>query len=393
VVHLLTRDCSAQRRHQKVIEEAPAPFLPDDVRHRIHAAAVDLAASVGYTNAGTVEFLLDADSGEFYFLEMNTRLQVEHPVTEEVTGLDLVEVQLSVAAGKRLPFTQDDIVPVAHAIEARIYAEDAYAGFLPQAGTATTVIWPARARVDHDLAPGQVVSTSFDPMLGKVIATGPDRERARHALVEALDETVILGLTTNTGFLRELAAGDPFARGEIDTAWLDRNPPEAPDPAPARELAAHLWQAAHASTSGPFAADGFRIAGPPAPARVDFEDGSVTLGDPPARLPVAIVTEHSVELAHHGQRHVFARPDAAADHGVAVGDGTVVAPMPGTVLDVRVTEGQAVSAGDVLGVVEAMKMELALKAPYDGVVAAVSAVTGAQVALGDALFTMEAAHE
>ncbi len=241
---------------------------------RIHAAAVDLAASVGYTNAGTVEFLLDSDTGDFYFLEMNTRLQVEHPVTEEVTGLDLVELQLAVAAGARLPFAQDDIVPVAHAIEARVYAEDAYAGFLPQAGTATTVAWPARARVDHDLAPGQVVSTSFDPMLGKVIAVGPDRESARRRLVEALDDTAILGLTTNTGFLRELAVGGAFARGEIDTAWLDRNQPEAPDPAPARELAGHLWQRAHAPESGPFAADGFRIGGPPAEVRVDFEDGS-----------------------------------------------------------------------------------------------------------------------
>ncbi|WP_183096299.1 ATP-binding protein, partial [Nocardioides stalactiti] len=207
VLHLLTRECSAQRRHQKVIEEAPAPYLSDDVRDRIHAAAVDLARSVGYTNAGTVEFLLDAESGEFYFLEMNTRLQVEHPVTEEVTALDLVELQLAVAAGLRLPLAQADVVPVAHAIEARVYAEDAYAGFLPQAGTASTVVWPTAVRVDHDLAPGQVVSTAFDPMLGKVIAVGPHREAARRRLVDALDETAVLGLTTNTGFLRELAAG------------------------------------------------------------------------------------------------------------------------------------------------------------------------------------------
>ncbi|KAA1427916.1 acetyl/propionyl/methylcrotonyl-CoA carboxylase subunit alpha [Nocardioides antri] len=393
VIHLLTRECSVQRRHQKVVEEAPAPNLADDVRERIHEAAVELARAVGYTNAGTVEFLLDADTGEFYFLEMNTRLQVEHPVTEEVTGVDLVEAQLHVAVGDRLRYQQDDIVPAGHAIEARVYAEDAYAGFLPQAGTATAVHWSFRARVDHALEPGQVVSTSYDPMLGKVVVFAPDRERARRTLVRALDDTAILGLTTNTGFLRGLVAGEAFGNGEIDTAWLDRNEVPRPDPAPARELAAHAWQRAHATRSGPFASDGFRIGGPPAPVRVDFEDGSVVLGPPPAASsehPVTIVTAHGVELSHHGQRYVFLRPDAAADHGVDSGDGTVVAPMPGTVLDVRVTEGDTVAAGDVLGVVEAMKMELALKAPYDGVVSAVTAATGDQVALGAPLFTVEA---
>ncbi|MDZ5619550.1 biotin carboxylase N-terminal domain-containing protein [Nocardioides sp. HM23] len=394
VVHLLTRECSAQRRHQKVIEEAPAPYLPDEVRHRIHTAAVDLARSVGYTNAGTVEFLLDAATGEFYFLEMNTRLQVEHPVTEEVTGLDLVQLQLLVAAGHPLPFDQESVHESGHAMEARVYAEDAYHGFLPQAGRATLVQWPTGrpgTRVDQALESGQVVSTSFDPMLGKVIGSGRDREQARNVLINALDETVILGLTTNTGFLRELAVSDAFAKGEIDTAWLDRNQVEPPDPAPARELAAHAWQQAHARPDGPFASDGFRLGAPAAPVRVDFEDGSVVLHGPPDRLPPAIVTAHTVELAHHGQRYVFTRPDAAADHGPEAGDGTVVAPMPGTVLDVRVAEGDTVSSGDVLGTVEAMKMELALKAPYDGVVTTVAAATGDQVALGSPLFTVDPA--
>jgi acetyl-CoA/propionyl-CoA carboxylase, biotin carboxylase, biotin carboxyl carrier protein len=396
VLHLLTRECSVQRRHQKVIEEAPAPHLADDVRDRIHAAAVKLAEAVGYTNAGTVEFLLDADTGDFYFLEMNTRLQVEHPVTEEVTGVDLVELQLHVAAGEALRRTQDDIVPAGHAIEARVYAEDPYAGFLPQAGTATTVHWSLRARVDHALEPGQVVSTSYDPMLGKVIVFAPDRERARRTLVRALDDTVVLGLTTNTGFLRELAAGDAFANGEIDTAWLDRTEVLPPDPAPARELAAALWWEANGTHDGPFVSDGFRLGGPAAPIVVEFADGSAVVrgrhtprtSDGAERM-TSRVTVHGVELAHHGQRYVFARPDAAADHGVEVGDGTVVAPMPGTVLDVRVADGAEVAAGDVLGVVEAMKMELALKAPYDGVVTAVTASIGAQVALGDPLFIVE----
>ncbi len=400
VLHLLTRECSVQRRHQKVIEEAPAPRLTDNVRERIHASAVDLARSVGYTNAGTVEFLLDADTGDFYFLEMNTRLQVEHPVTELVTGLDLVAAQLRVAAGEGLGIEQTDVVPQCHAFEARVYAEDPFAGFLPQAGRASLVTWPGGpgVRVDHALEPGQVVSTSYDPMLGKVIVSGVDREHARRGLVRALDETTILGLTTNAGFLRKIAASEELEESTIDTAWLDRvEIPALPeDRDDARQVAGNLWRATNTPADGPFAADGFRSGGPPAPVRVDFEDGSVVVSNRwtrPDRLPPALVTPHGVELAHHGQRYVFARPDAAADHGPETGDGSVVAPMPGTVLDVRVAEGDRVAAGDVLGTVEAMKMELALKAPYDGVVTAVAAATGEQVALGAPLFTVEASHE
>ncbi|HWJ81740.1 MAG TPA: biotin carboxylase N-terminal domain-containing protein [Nocardioides sp.] len=388
VIHLGTRECSVQRRHQKVIEEAPAPALDDDLRERLHAAAVALGREVGYANAGTVEFLLDSATGEFYFLEMNTRLQVEHPVTELVNGVDLVELQLRVAEGRLL----DELRPTVsgHAIEARVYAEDPYAGFLPQAGTATTVRWPD-TRVDHALEPGQVVSTSYDPMLGKVIVHAADREAARLALVRALDATAILGLTTNTGFLREVAAGPEFAEpGAIDTAWLDRTELTPPDPADARVLAAHAWYRAHRVQAGPFSSDGFRLGGPAAPVVVAFEDGEVTLGTAPPELPVCVVTEHGVELAHHGQRYVFERPDPAADHALEAGDGTVVAPMPGTVIDVRVAPGDTVAADDVLGVVEAMKMELALKAPHDGTVGSVTAAVGQQVALGAPLFTVEA---
>ena len=407
VIHLGTRDCSAQRRHQKVIEEAPAPALDDEVRERMHSAAVGLARSVGYTNAGTVEFLLDASTGDFYFLEMNTRLQVEHPVTEAVTRLSLVPLQVRIAAGASLP-PQDAIEIEGHAIEARIYAEDAFGGFLPQAGTATVVEWPETARVDHALESGQVVGTSYDPMLGKVIVGGRDREAARERLIEALDDTVILGLTTNTGFLRALAASEVFAEpGGIDTAWLDRNDVPAPDPSEAREIAARLWLDAHTAASGPFAGDGFRMGGAPAPAVVEFVDSAVSVqsnglrgnSGPGAAQTVrsngtrnpapARVRAHQVELAHHGQRHVFVRPDASSQHGAAAGDGTILAPMPGTVLDVRVAEGETVSEGQVLGVVEAMKMELALKAPYDGVVTSVGASAGQQVALGAPLFVVE----
>jgi acetyl-CoA/propionyl-CoA carboxylase biotin carboxyl carrier protein len=389
VLHLGERDCSTQRRHQKVLEEAPAPTLDDTTRARVRQAAVDLAAHVGYTGAGTVEFLLDNATGEFYFLEMNTRLQVEHPVTELVTGLDLVELQLRVAAGEPLPLTQDDVVLTGHAIEARVYAEDSFGGFLPQAGRATTVVWPSGSgvRVDHALQSGQIVSTAYDPMLGKVIAHGPDREAARRALVAALDRTAVLGLTTNAGFLRVLAASDEFRDATIDTAWLDHHEVAAPDPGPARRAAARALHDARRERRGPFAADGFRLGGPPAPVVVDLDEPVVL--DGPTPVPAAaLVTPGRVEVALEGQRFVFEPADARTP-SVVVGDGTLVAPMPGTVLDVRVEVGEAVEEGQVLGVMEAMKMELAMRAPFAGTVTEVAAVAGAQVALGAPLFVVE----
>ena len=395
VIHLGTRDCSTQRRHQKVIEEAPAPNLDAHLRHRMHQAAVDLARDVGYVSAGTVEFLLDSDNGEFYFLEMNTRLQVEHPVTELVCGgLDLVAQQLWIADGGELGFGDYASGPMGHAIEARVYAEDSFGGFLPQAGTASVVSWPADARVDHALESGQTVSTAYDPMLGKVIVHGPDRESARRALVAALDDTAILGLTTNVGFLRALTASDEFRDATIDTAWLDTvqipgGSVPAPDPGPARELAAWEVFFGEREDSGPFCSDGFRLGLDAAPVVVELDE-PVTLGPPPARRAVAAVRHDRVEVAHHGQRFVFERPDVFGDHAVAAGDGSITAPMPGTVIDVRVEAGATVAEGDVLGVLEAMKMELALKAPFAGTVTEVDATKGDRVALGATLFVVEA---
>ncbi|WP_229706999.1 ATP-binding protein [Nocardioides deserti] len=425
------RDCSTQRRHQKVLEEAPAPTIDEATRAEIARAAVALASRVGYVGAGTVELLLDDATGEFYFLEMNTRLQVEHPVTELVHGVDLVELQLHVASGGRLDGPIDGhgpSTPSGHAIEARVYAEDAFGGFLPQAGRADLVRWPSGPgiRVDHALESGQVVSTSYDPMLGKVIAHGPDRESARQALLRALEGTAVTGLTTNTGFLRALVASDEFRDAAIDTAWLDRHELAPPTADEARLFAA--WTSAYAVSpaagaggdraSHPFQADGWRLAGPSAPVVVEL-DRPVTveharLGVPGTvddvrvtavavdelrpghevvlevdgrrRRAVVDVRAHTVEVVLDGQRHVFTRPDVTADSGPAAGDGSVVAPMPGTVLDVRVAEGQQVTAGELLGVMEAMKMEFALTAPYDGVVTAVDAVAGKQVALGARLF-------
>jgi acetyl-CoA/propionyl-CoA carboxylase, biotin carboxylase, biotin carboxyl carrier protein len=425
VVHLYERDCSTQRRHQKVLEEAPAPTLDETRRRRITEAAVDLAREVGYTNAGTVEFLLDDTTGEFYFLEMNTRLQVEHPVTEEVVRVrgervDLVALQLRVATGEPLGFDQADVTLDGHAIEARVYAEDPFAGFLPQAGTAVLVRWPEGARVDHALESGQVVGTAYDPMLGKVVAHGPDREAARRALVAALDDTAIIGLTTNTGFLRTLAAGGEFRDAAIDTAWLDRHELPAPDPALARTIAAWtdaMLVAEYGDTTSPFTADGWRLGADPAPVvveldqpvRVDRARGLVD--DVPVtqllaerhvvRLEVdgsrhrAVVNAqaHSVEVVHEGQRFVFPRLDVFADHGPAAGGGTLTAPMPGTVLDVRVAEGQRVDEGAILGTIEAMKMELSLKAPFAGTVTEVGAAAGESVDMGATLFVVEPEEE
>jgi acetyl-CoA/propionyl-CoA carboxylase, biotin carboxylase, biotin carboxyl carrier protein len=421
VVHLFERDCSTQRRHQKVLEEAPAPTIDEELRGRITGAAVDLARQVGYTNAGTVEFLLDNASGDFYFLEMNTRLQVEHPVTESVVRiagdeLDLVEHQLRVAAGEPLSFDQGDVRLRGHAIEARVYAEDSFGGFLPQAGTTSLVRWATdRARVDHALESNQVVSTSYDPMLGKVIATGDDREAARQALVDALDHTAILGLTTNAGFLRALVASDEFRNATIDTSWLDRHDVPAPDAGVPRVMAAWVSAMLAAFDTGhPFQADGFRLGGAPAGTLVELDRDVVvdraagTVDGVPVRelsaeqhileldidghraRAVVNVQPDIVEVSYQGQRFVLTGPDRLADH-VSVGDGTLTAPMPGTVLEVRVAAGDSVDEGQVLGMMEAMKMELSLKAPFAGTVTAVDAVAGQQVPLGATLFVV--AHE
>jgi 3-methylcrotonyl-CoA carboxylase alpha subunit/acetyl-CoA/propionyl-CoA carboxylase biotin carboxyl carrier protein len=418
VVHLFERDCSTQRRHQKVLEEAPAPTITPDLRERITRAAADLARQVGYSNAGTVEFLLDNVTRDFYFLEMNTRLQVEHPVTESVVRvargeLDLVEQQLRVAAGEPLSFGQEDVTFEGHAIEARVYAEDSFGGFLPQAGTASLVRWGDSVRVDHALESNQVVSAAYDPMLGKVVAYGPDREAARHALIGALDDTAILGLTTNAGFLRALVASDEFRDATIDTAWLDHHELPAPDADVPRVLAAWVSAMVSAYDRGhPFQTDGFRLGAPPAPTLVELDrdvvvdraagtvDGTpvheisaanhVLEADVDGHRVRAVVNVQPdiVEVSYHGQRFVLTGPDRLADH-VAVGDGTITAPMPGTVLEVRVAPGDAVEEGQVLGMMEAMKMELSLKAPFAGTVTVVEADTGHQVALGATLFVVE----
>jgi acetyl/propionyl-CoA carboxylase alpha subunit len=350
VLHLGERDCSVQRRHQKVVEESPAPTIPAALREKLLAAAIRLAAEVGYVNAGTVEFLVSDD--EFFLLEMNTRLQVEHPVTELVTSLDLVELQLRVAAGEPLPLSQDEITTHGHAIEVRVYAEDAEHGFLPQAGRAGVVAWPpnapsddptSRIRVDAALRSFDEVSPWYDPMIGKVSGYGRDREVARRALLAALDSTRIDGLTTNLTFLQTILGSVEFADAAIDAAWLDRHPdhpfhprlaPDGPTPFDVR--------------------DGWRLAGPALPARV-----------------------HAAQIRGPG-----------ATHNTAPSDGTVRAPMPGTVIAVKVAVGQQVSLGEPLGALEAMKMEHMLTAPHDGIVEQIGAAVGDQVPIGAQLFVI-----
>ena len=419
VVHLHERDCSTQRRHQKVLEEAPAPTISDAVRRLVTDSAVALAREVGYTNAGTVEFLLDTETDEAYFLEMNTRLQVEHPVTEAITGIDLVQAQLDVAAGEPLPFRQDDITVTGHAIEARVYAEDSFGGFLPQAGTADLVRWPTGVRVDQALASGQVVSTSYDPMLGKVIAHGADRETARRALIEALDATGILGLDHQHrvparagrergvparhhrhGLARHRDGRAAEPRGPAGVRCVDPGPagrgPGQRAPVPVRRLAprgyalADRRRARRDAARRPRRRDGRQGSVGHEVRQLSAENHVAVLSvDGRREIAVVNVQAHTAEVAYRGQRFVFEKPDVFADHGPAAGDGSVVAPMPGTVLDVRVAVGDAVAEGDVLGVVEAMKMELALKAPFAGTVTAVDAAVGDQVSLGHQLFAVE----
>jgi acetyl-CoA/propionyl-CoA carboxylase, biotin carboxylase, biotin carboxyl carrier protein len=436
VVHLLERDCSTQRRHQKVLEEAPAPTISDGVRRTLHESAVRLAREVGYVNAGTVEFMVAGE--EAFLLEMNTRLQVEHPVTEAITGLDLVALQLRIAAGEALPFAQEDVRAGGHAIEARVYAEDPSSGFLPQAGRATFVRWSPRARVDAALEAGQEVGTWYDPMLGKVIARGATREAARRALVAALDDTAVFGVTTNLGFVRDLVASDAFRDAAIDTAWLDRGGFVADDPAAAEATALALCAAAWAQaaagadgrgTADPFGAgDGWRLGGPAAPVEVALESGGErqvlrvdraggavvdekrrfavhgVAGPDPDTLRLEIDGElhaffversaHAVTVGHRGRAHVFRRPEQFAhDATAAAADGAVAAPMPGTILAVNGAVGRAVRAGETLVVLEAMKMEIALQAPFDGELAELDASEGEQVPLGRPLFRVVAAGE
>lgn len=435
VIHLGERECSLQRRHQKVIEEAPSPLLDPATRARIGTAACDTARSVDYTGAGTVEFIVSADKpDEFFFMEMNTRLQVEHPVTEMVTGIDLVEQQIRIAAGEKLALSQDDIVMTGHAVEARVYAEDPANGFLPTGGPVLGLSEPTGAgvRVDSGLAAGTVVGSDYDPMLAKVIAYGDDRAAALHTLDRALADTAVLGVTTNTEFLRFLLADPDVAAGRLDTGLLDRRAPDFTPAAVGDEqmiaAASYLWLR-HWSEAGDSlwqVPSGWRVGGrAPAAFRLQatgrtdhvyltgtpdratavvenggnhtvsaaFDDGllAVTLDGLRTEYLVA-ATDGRLWLTGGGRvwtveevREAPVRPDD--EHS---GDAELTSPMPGSVVAVGVNHSDAVAAGAMVVTVEAMKMEHALTAPVDGTVELLVAV-GDQVKVGQPLARITAA--
>ena len=441
-IHLGERECSAQRRYQKVLEESPSPFLTPELRAAMGAAAVQAAHAIDYANAGTVEFIV-APSGEFFFMEINTRLQVEHPVTEEVTGLDLVEWQLRIAAGQPLPLQQQDIVQRGHAIEVRLYAEDPDAGFLPGSGTLQTLHLPpasAHVRVDSGVVEGDAVTIFYDPMIAKLIVHDSDRPRALARLREALAQCVIRGPKSNIGFLERLVRHPAIVEGTIDTGYLDRHLDEflaPPRQDTAMLLAATTLQlllqeaaagAAAASASDPTSpwasADGWRL-GHAGTRRLAFGNGErIELtahghgGDyrieldgsahqvSGARLQgdaLSLRLDGSMRryramadgddvLVHDGDQRLRLRVEpmyrslAGAD---ASAESRIRAPMPGRVVLVQAVAGDRVQAGDVVLVLEAMKMELALKAPRDGVLAEVRAQAGEFVEADAVLAVLE----
>ena len=399
-VHLGERDCSIQRRHQKVLEEAGSPAVDAALRERMGRAAVQLAGAVGYENAGTCEFLLD-DRGEFTFLEMNTRLQVEHPVTELVTGRDLVADQIRIAAGDPLVFDQDDVRRDGHAVEVRLYAEDAEHGFLPATGIIHRLRWPSGdgIRVDAGVVEGDEVGGRFDPMLAKVIAHGRDRAEALDRLTAALDQTVVLGLTTNLRFLRWLVREPVVRDGQARTDTLDRIWP--PDDWERRaRIPDTAWSTAARLLLGDArAGNGFRLNAAPS-LRLTAEDEARTVRLVPGSA--SLRTAHAVaDGAAHidiaGRSVAFRSappPDvdraasaAAAAHGT--GPVELLAPMPGQVLSIAAAAGATVATGDTVVILEAMKMEHAVTAPRDGVVGDVLVRQGDQVTRGQRLAVVE----
>ncbi len=446
VVYLHERDCSVQRRHQKVLEEAPAPGLSPALRQRMGEAAVAAARAVDYVGAGTVEFIVEQDaydqpeSMRFYFMEMNTRLQVEHPVTEAITGLDLVEWQLRVACGEPLPLSQAQIPLIGHAIEARICAENPERNFLPATGTLSVYRKPAHAaferapvRVDDGVRQGDTISPYYDSMIAKLIVHGDTREQALARLDAALAQTHIVGPSTNVAFLRQVVRSDSFAHARLDTALIQREAAQlfGQDPvgagAAVAAVLAHLLQAEQASAGAdPFSArDGWQSHGTTR-RRFELEMGEQTLhaellygrsglqlqvGDGPA-LPLSWLVQGDALVVTHAERlasrvdwqdetaHVFTPRGAARlrliDRLAHAGDaasegGRLTAPMPGKVVSFFVKAGDPVRSGQALAVMEAMKMEHTIAAPADGVVAELLYAPGDQVGEGAELLRLQAA--
>ncbi|HMQ41542.1 MAG TPA: acetyl/propionyl/methylcrotonyl-CoA carboxylase subunit alpha [Paracoccus sp. (in: a-proteobacteria)] len=421
-VHLFERDCSLQRRHQKVIEEAPAPGMTPEMRQAMGEAATRAAEAIGYAGAGTIEFIVDGADGlrpdGFWFMEMNTRLQVEHPVTEAITGVDLVEWQLRVASGEPLPARQEDLAIRGHAFEARLYAEDVPAGFLPATGRLAHLEFPDQARIETGVRPGDTISPWYDPMIAKVVTWGPTRAIALRALEAALVDTEVAGSVTNVDFLIALTRHDGFRAGEVDTGLIGRDldaliAAAEPDP---RALA--LAVVGLAGLSDPGVTGGMTL-WQPLRRTVAWEGGEAMLeveGPGAARVSVNgqahevrwqgnrwwvdgdlrrnRIVNHAAGTSVFGGRAVSLKPLDPLDRaGEEAGGGLTLSPMPGLVKAVFVQAGQAVAAGDRLAVLEAMKMEHTLTAARDGVVAEVLARAGDQVEAGAALIRLEEDEE
>jgi len=428
VVHLFERDCSLQRRHQKVIEEAPAPGMDPATREAICAAAVRAAQAVDYVGAGTIEFIADASEGlradRIWFMEMNTRLQVEHPVTEEITGQDLVEWQLRMASGEKLPKRQEELRIKGWAIEARLYAEDPLNGFLPSTGRLAKLRFPALARVETGVAQGDVITPYYDPMIAKIIAGGLARDSARLSLIRALEELDVYPVRTNTIFLVRALRNRDFAAAKLDTGFIARHGDALlPDAEPSADvLRSAALQVVHSEIEGwrsPLAsisegrsprpqprpgnvwreALGFRLNAPTAPVEVHLshagKDYSVTFDDDLETHEFSAFPEGDdiAVWAEDGQVFRFSpRRAGGGGAGGTAGDGAILSPMPGRVTAVEVAVGASVVKGQRLVTLEAMKMEHGLTAPFDGIVAELNAKPGAQVSEGALLVKVERAE-
>ncbi|WBU65325.1 acetyl-CoA carboxylase biotin carboxylase subunit [Paracoccus aerodenitrificans] len=421
-VHLFERDCSLQRRHQKVIEEAPAPDMPARVRKVMGAAAVRAAEAIGYKGAGTIEFIVDGSDGlredGFWFMEMNTRLQVEHPVTELITGVDLVEWQLRVASGETLPARQEDLSITGHAFEARLYAEDVPAGFLPATGRLAHLQFPEHARIETGVRPGDEISPWYDPMIAKIVTYGPTRAIALRALETALIDTEVAGSVTNLEFLIALTRHGGFRKGEVDTGLIARDLDDLiagsePDPRsvalaalgvaglddPETRAGVTLWQPMRRTVTWEGGEAVLEALGP-GQARVTLDGVTHEIRQQGGRWWVdgsprrSRVVRHPAGVSVFGGRSVTLKPLDPLDRaGAEAGNALTLSPMPGLVKAVFVEAGQAVQEGDRLAVLEAMKMEHTLTASRDGVVAEVLAAAGDQVEAGAPLIRLEEQEE
>jgi len=400
VVHLFERDCSLQRRHQKVIEEAPAPGMDQATRQAICSAAVKAAKAVSYVGAGTIEFIADASGGlradRIWFMEMNTRLQVEHPVTEAITGQDLVEWQLRVASGEPLPKRQDELTITGWAMEARLYAENPATGFLPSIGRLDRLRLPDDIRVDSGVEEGGEITAHYDPMIAKLIVHAPDRIEAAAKLAKACGQIEVWPVRTNAGFLARAASHADFIAGRIDTGFIERHgaqliPSLVPDAGVQQAAARALLPD---QTDDPWTGlAGFRIAGPPhADVIVQIAGITYVVAIDRAIEPagtLATMADGERLLFLNGQAWPFGLPRADRSEGGAASDGMILSPMPGRVIAVDVALGDKVKKGQRLVVIEAMKMEQGLVAPFDGIITELKATVDAQVSEGALLARVE----